>query len=303
MIYNIVERTNEIFSTREIAVGFWLFIILIVILRRKDSRTAFINLLEVLFSKIFIKLFLFMGIYLFLLLNILKVNEFWDISLIKDAIIWVFFIGVLSIFKTIKKGKSIGYFKKMIVDNLKLSIILEFIVNAYTFSLIFEIILIFFVSMLQLVNIIIENKIEIEKEKYSNTYKLINTILAIVGFYVFFNSLELIIRNSSILNISSIVKSILIQPTLTILFIPYLYLVALYVGYENLFFKIRSKKTIDDDIRPKLIYSILLFCNININKVNDFIKRSRILTSNIRRKEDIQTLFKNYRDNKDPAIS
>ena len=135
---------QEIFNSREIAIGIWAIVVLAVVLMSKSLRPAlmqFVNTtIRILFCrKIVIFSFIFIAFLLFAL-DLLKWTTFWDISMLKDTILWVIFVEPPLFGKAIEKAKDYRFFYDLVIDNLKFFALFEFFVGFWTFDLWLELI-------------------------------------------------------------------------------------------------------------------------------------------------------------------
>lgn len=255
-----MDKVFDSLSTREIAWAIWILIALMFCMVGKDIRKSMFSVLKALFAwKISISLLLFFihtSIYVFILFKL----GIWDISFLKDTIIWTLSFGFLSLMN-INKVDGSEYFKKIFIEAIKWTIGIEFIVNFFTFSLTKEIILVpilVFSTMIQTVA-----SFKKEDKQVENLFK---NLLSAFGFFVFFYSLYKTIEEHSKLFTIDNFKSIMLPIILTITFLPFMYLYNLIVKYESLWLILRFNIKNEND-RNKVKRQILFVANFNINKV------------------------------------
>ena len=136
----------EIFSNREIALFIWVIILILFLFSKKDTRHSLKGLVKAFFAKKLITLFVLMVLYVFGIVLILYKLTFWKGDLMKDTVFW--FLSVASImFFNINKVESKQYFKNHIYETIKWTIILEFVMNFYTFTLPTELFLLPFIIL------------------------------------------------------------------------------------------------------------------------------------------------------------
>jgi hypothetical protein len=249
-------------STREISILIWLIIsfsIFILI-----SQKAFLNVLRFLFHyKIISALFTYL-IYCSGIIYILFELDYWNLDLLKDTIIWFLSTGII-IFFNINKIEKTDYFIKIINDNLKIIIFLEFVINFYTFGIITELIV---VPTITLIIIVYEySKYTMHKNpKHINANKFLQFILSLFTVFIFSHIIYKIIFDYKQLFTNSNIKSLYLPILLTILSFPFYYFLALIMIYEEFFVRINfmfsSKK-----IRRQVKKNILLNANFNLNKL------------------------------------
>ena len=80
--------------------------------------------------------------------------HFWNISATKDTILWTLGSAFGMYFSLNKVAQDENYFNNVILDNLKIVLLLEFVVNLYSFSLPVELIVIPIVSFIVLLNVL-----------------------------------------------------------------------------------------------------------------------------------------------------
>lgn len=79
------------FTNREIAIIFWLGVLLIYCIINKGIRNSLVDVLKVLTSKIFIIIISSMLIYISGIIFVLYKLGYWELYLIKDTSIWIIF--------------------------------------------------------------------------------------------------------------------------------------------------------------------------------------------------------------------
>lgn len=253
----------EIFSTREVAFMIWssIFIVgAIIIIKPK----GFFDLLKAFFNyKIQVPLWL-------MFINITGITiclyhfKIWNLGLLKDTIIWSIASATV-LFFNINKAKDFTYFKPIVFENLKVIVILEFMTNFYTFNFVTEMIVIPIITFLGVLQIYAEHSAKTNPEhmKVASCLKSTFAIFGILIFlYVSFETYKYYIELLTVQNI----KCLLLPFVLTILLIPFLYLLALYMNYEILFTRIPYLIK-EEKKQKKLKRNILLYSNINLNKL------------------------------------
>lgn len=254
---------NKIFdslSTRELASAIWVLIAFTACMFNKSIRQSFFGVFKALFVwKISVSLlafFLHTALYVFILFKI----KLWDISALKDTVIWSFGFGFVSLMN-INKVNNSTYFKKVFFDTIKWTIAIEFILNFFTFSITKELIIfpiIVFSVMTQA-----SASLKPEHKQVENLFKY---ILTGFGFFVFFLSLYKTIEQHSQLFTINNLKSFLLPMFLSITFLPFMYFYNLLVKYEGLWtilkFIIKNKQD-----RQRVKRQILWVANFNIDKL------------------------------------
>jgi len=297
-INDITIQVTGVFSNRELAIGFWIIVLIVYGGSLKPVRKHIPGLIKAMFDRKLMYWYLSMLIYLIGMIVILKAIGFWEARQFKDTIIWFLFVGIISSSRAVGKAKDLNYFFIFIKDNIKLMILVEFIINLYSFSFLSELFLVFFAVLLSMMVVVIENSPKYQNKNGKVMKNSFNFLLTIIGFLVLINSIRLTVINIDSIVISELIKDLLLPSILSIFFVIYIYLFVIYAAYEIVFVRLKFIKTIDDRFRFLLKLRILLFCNINIIRINSFIQRSLIKNCDVKSKVDIGKLFGNYKSYK-----
>lgn len=283
---------DDIFTTRETAIIIWTAIIIIYALFRKQLRASIlgviksalkIKLLEYFFSYLFyISLFVYAFYYL----------KWWDISNLKDTVIWFIFSGLPIGFIVATKKLERGFWKTLYLDNLKLMVLVEFIINSFTFSLVVEFFFILpFTTMITALNAFSKHD-----EEYKNVERLTNLILTLFGFAILFYSLyRAIVEINSIENMNTL-RSILFPVVYSIISIPYMYIFKLIVEYENLFTRLKLGRERSRELNSLIKRRLILFCNFDIKKLQIAANMNNYNIMSMSSKDEIDVMIKSYKN-------
>jgi hypothetical protein len=232
----------------------------------KDIRNSLVGIFKLLFGKQIGTILLLLTVYVITTLFLLKKFGTWDFTLLKDTIFW--FVSVaLVLFFSINKAKDTHFFKDIVKESFKWTIALEFFVNFYTFSLLTELFLmpaIFFLTMTLAYS-------QTDK-KYEQVSKLLTNIFAIIGLTFFVYVTYKTFYNYQDFFTLHTLFSFLLPPILTVLLIPFLYLLALYINYELLFVRVDFMIN-DSEKKQSLKREIFLLANLNLNRLTSISKK------------------------------
>ena len=78
------------------------------------------------------------------------------------------------------------HIKKILKDNLKFTMILEFFMSTFTFNIWIELAIIPVITIITVMNVIAERK-----EEYKSVHKLLDSVLAIAGFWIFYETIKI----------------------------------------------------------------------------------------------------------------
>jgi hypothetical protein len=263
-----MQKLLEIFSTRELSLLLWISVILIAILLVKSIRKSIFAIFRLFFSKQILPVVIALTIYTLLSVLFLKQVSLWDKSLIKDTVFW--FIGFAMVtFFTINKAKDTSFFKTILKECFKWTIFIEFFVNLYTFSLITEIIMLPIIVLFGVTQAVAQTD-----KKNEAASKLLTNLLAIIGtVYIGYALYKTITAFKDIWTLQNL-QTFLLPLLLTVLLLPYFYLVALYMHYQELFITV-DFMTNDNSLKAKLKRIIFLTANVNLNKLTSIKQKLR----------------------------
>lgn len=298
-LFNTLDKSylwlKDTFNNRELAMGIIIIIIILFALSKKEIRKSIKEIIKTLFNKKLIFINIILISYFLVMILILDKVGFWENRLWKDAIIWFLFTAIVYVVNSIGQAKDFNYFRSSINDNIKIFIVLEFILNMYTFSLIGEIVLTIVLSFISISIVLCESIEDINTNGSKILINILKWIQTLIVILVLARSIKLISMNTQNILLYDLLKDILLPLILMMMFIPYVYLLVLYSTYEIIFIRLKFKKTINDNIRWYLNLRILLICRLNINRINDFTKKSTILYTNIKTISDVNELIFNYK--------
>jgi hypothetical protein len=278
MIKNYIFK---FFNNREIVLTIYLLIFICWSLTQRAIRRSILNLIKMFFNK-----FIFLSIIaLLLLVSIISYGlhalKFWDFSMLKDTVYWTFGVGFIVMMNSNKALEEENYFKNIIRDNFKLVLIIEFIGSLYVFGLITEFILMPFVIILAIMIAFSETYNESSQIK-----NFLNLILAIAGLGYLIYSGYMIYKDINVFASYKTLKSFLYPILMTLLFIPFAYLYALYLHYESLFFRLKFALKDDIELRRYAKKRILISVNFSLFRLK--LISPGFLFNKCKSKEDIK---------------
>lgn len=143
----------------------------------------------------------------------------------------------------------------------------EFLIGFFNFSLLGELILIPTVTFISLLYFYADyNK---EKEGYLTVSKFLNSLLSIVGISILIYVVYKVITNGKDLLSISNLKSFLFSPLFTLFFIPIVYLIVVFMKYEDIFGNLNRSQFINRKRKLKIKILFLFFGNINLKSLDN----------------------------------
>lgn len=252
----------SILSTREWATLIWGCIFMLYVLCHREIRKSLWNVIVIFSDK---KLRILWEIILLYVLTITMVFCYlpiWENIYIKDIIIWFLFSGLIYCMNAVSSEADETYIKKMLKDNLKFTMILEFFMSTFTFNIWIELAIIPVITIITVMNVIAERK-----EEYKSVHKLLDSVLAIAGFWIFYETIKIGINEYKQLNIINTLVSFIIPIVYLILIIPLEYALELYSKYELLFLRMTFKEEKDKKTKIRHRVAVICSCRISVRRV------------------------------------
>ena len=209
----------NIFNNKEIATAIWFVVVLFFILSKREIRKSALGLLRTLFQTKMLMLIFLMGFYTFWMVFFLYKVHYWDVSLLKDTIIWFFFAGIVMAFRILSSETNANILRKIIIDNINAIIIVEFLANTYTFPFVVELFLIPFLALIV--------GLEIAAKGDRKTVSVVKLMAGLRTIIVIIILTYVIIKLSSdyknFFNLTTL-RDFLLAPLLSFLFLPLVYI-------------------------------------------------------------------------------
>lgn len=258
----------QAFSTRELAYAFWLMALLVYALTIPGARKSVGGMLGVVGHWKVVLILLLLSAYVALTVYALSKTGLWVPALWKDTLVWFVTVALASLLETGKALEEKRFFEGILGRAIAIAVVVEYIVNLYTFPLLVEILtfpVLFTLSM--------ASAFGATGSEHRRVGKFADMILA---FYVV---------TVLILSISTVAGQILtwegfrafiLPVTLTICLLPYLYGLVLFSGYENLFLRLRFLTT-DDEIQRYARKTLFRGFGLSITKLREYSQRGRLL--------------------------
>lgn len=265
---NVLLEYFSILSTREWATIIWILILLIYILKNKKTKGAFLDVIKILFGKNLIKIWIITSLYVFLITLVFSKIPIWDNCYIKDIIIWFITAGVIFCFNAASKESDEQYIWKVLKDNLKFTVVIEFFYSTFTFSIWIELLIIPVITFLAMIDAYAN-----AREEYKIVHKFMEVVFAIISIWFFFETFKIGLKEYKELSILNTFVSFMIPIVYLILILPLEYLIELYSKYEILFIRISFKNNMDKKIARKRKFVIIRECGLSVHDVLLFQKK------------------------------
>jgi hypothetical protein len=182
-------------------------------------------------------------------------------------------------------------FRKVMIDSIKIVIILEFLVNTYTFSLPIELITMPIIALIAMIDVIASFD-----EKYSAILKLTRGVQVVVGFIILSIAVSRAISDFQNLQSLDTVRSITLAPLLSLLFSPFVYVMVLISKYELVFVRLKLGKEKEKKLKRYAQRRILMHTGFSLRKVQHLLRNYAVDLMHIQTEADVDRLLRRSMD-------
>ena len=262
----------DIFSTRELATAFWVGAILIAvgmaIVTNKKIRQGVIGVLKCFFNRKLRKLWEIYLLYIGIITLMFSRFPIWKNIYLKDIILWTLFSGLTICMNAVAGEADEKYISKVLKDNIRFTVVTEFLLSTFTFSLWVELIIIPIMTAITLLDVVAAQKSETVA-----VHKLLQSVIAFIGLCLVFQTVKVGIREYRELNVTNTLVSFFIPIVYLLLVTPLEYAFELYSKYEMLFIQMHFKEPSDKMVRRKRHLKVIKVCGLSVKRIMLFQKQ------------------------------
>ena len=262
----------DIFSTRELATAFWVGAILIAvgmaIVTNKKIRQGFIGVLKCFFNRKLRKLWEIYFLYIGIITLMFSRFPIWKNIYLKDIILWTLFSGLTICMNAVASEADEKYISKVLKDNIRFTVVTEFLLSTFTFSLWVELIIIPITTVIVLFDTVAEHKSDAIA-----VHKLLQDVMAFAGLCVILQTVRVGILEYRELNVTNTLVSFFIPIVYLLLVTPLEYAFELYSKYEMLFIQMHFKEPSDKMVQRKRHLKVIKACGLSVRKIILFQKQ------------------------------
>lgn len=262
----------DIFSTRELATAFWVGAILIAvgmaIVTNKKIRQGFIGVLKCFFNRKLRKLWEIYFLYIGIITLMFSRFPIWKNIYLKDIILWTLFSGLTICMNAVAGEADEKYISKVLKDNIRFTVVTEFLLSTFTFSFWVELIIIPITTVIVLFDTVAEHKSDAIA-----VHKLLQDVMAFAGLCVILQTVRVGILEYRELNVINTLVSFFIPIVYLLLVTPLEYAFELYSKYEMLFIQMHFKEPSNKMVRRKRHLKVIKVCGLSVKRIMLFQKQ------------------------------
>lgn len=255
----------ELFNNREQALLIWGSIVFLLLFSQKEARKTLAEIIAILLGRTILPILVSMALYVGLQVAAVRMIIDWNLSLTKDTFIWAIFTAFVLVLHVYRDAKDPTHFRNVALRSLGLVILVEFLLDSFPFDLIGELIFVPFITFISMLRVV-----STSNERFKSLRQLCDFVLAAVGGILTLQVISSMLRDFQGLMTTESLYSLLLAPVLTITFIPYLYILAVVMVYQNCFNMFRLYLPGYPELVPIAQRRTVVACRFNLGKIRRF---------------------------------
>lgn len=217
-------------SNREIATLIWIGLFLIWMLIMPKIRQSLGSVIKDFCQPVILRVVVMAALYIMGTIWLLHRRDIWSTDFIYSTLTWAITFALVAMFEAHKLASDKRHMGKIIRDVINVTAVLMFIVELHSFSLAVEMI-----ALPVLTFITLMHEMAKMREEHAAVEKLLGAILAIVGLSYFAISLWQTWAGYEEIDGLDTLRSFIIPVLLSLLFLPFLFGLGVYMAYERIF--------------------------------------------------------------------
>ena len=275
------------FDNRELAVVFWLIIMLVAAATSGKVRASMVGVVRAFYVRPILIGLLLLAAYFSGLVVLLAKLGVWGPAQLKLTLLWFFTVGAVGLFSAQAISENPCRLSQSVRSNLKITVLLEFFVNLYRMPLLAELVFVPFTAVLGALLAVSETK-----DEFIPARRLFNGVAIFVGSLLLAYAVWNAVTDFKSLANADAVRSFVLPVVYSLLLLPFLWLAAVFIAYEEVFVRLQFVAK-DQSLHPYIRKSLLLKFRGNIRLLRIWFQvawfRSFATKSDV--DESIQTLL------------
>jgi len=250
------------FNHREVATAIWLLVAAWLALRKPEVRKSLLGVLRAFCHAKILGAVVLLALYVTGLVFVLRHLAMWDITLLKDTIIWFCVGGFAMIMRFTTADDTTGLFRKILGDSVKVVIVLEFLVNTYTFPLGVELVLVPALTFVALIDVVASIN-----EEHAIVAKLARRIETVAGLAILAIAIGRAIADLQTLSSLATIRSIALAPVLSVCMYPFAYLMLVISQYEQLFIRLDLRTERSTQFKRYVRRRVMMYAGLRLDRL------------------------------------
>lgn len=221
----------DILNNREIATVIWFVAVFGFLIIKANAWDALAGVYRSFFKPLILWPIAMMALWVAASVWVLARHGLWEIENLKTTIIWFVSFAIGWMFNVKRwEGDPNENVRHVLKDVLSLTVIVTFLTEFYTFSLVVELLLVPSVAFITLLAVVAERD-----EKTQIVGKLGNGLLAVIGFSMLIYAAGRLVADFSGFATPETGREFALPGLLSLLFVPYMYVFSVVMGYSTVF--------------------------------------------------------------------
>lgn len=282
------------FTTRDVAIAFWTTVLLIWALRKPDIRRnlgAALKVAATLWRR-FLALLLYVGLAIWACWSI----GLWTPELLKDSALWFVLSGGALAFSQMQIHTEPGTWSARIKEQIGIVVVVEYVVNTYTFSLPVELVLVPGLGLVAMLDVFARHD-----PRHASVAKLPGCVQSTLVLGVGVSAIWTAVSHAPEFGSAATFRAIAIIPTLSALLVPFIYTVAIFTAYEQLWSHISTQADRNRKVVRYARCRLLKHLGLSPGRIRRFFRDGRVIElRRIRTREDVDALLEHDASELDP---
>lgn len=221
----VIELNN-----REIASLIWIAVGIVATVLKADLRELVLGAVKILFHRKVFAVFALAGVYIAACVAVMAIFDVWEWVNLKTTLLWAVGFAFVTIFDANRIDEDRTYFGKTLRDTISVTVLIVFIIEMQSFSLIAELILLPIITFIGLLHAVSDTKPE-----HAAATRLLSWVLGLVALFYLSYSVSQTVRGWSDFDGIIAARELIVPVVLSLLFLPFLYGLSVYMVYEKVF--------------------------------------------------------------------
>jgi hypothetical protein len=255
------------FTTRDLAVAFWALVFLACALSNSEMRRSIVNLVRAFLQWKILLSMLAVAAYIFLSVRVLWTAGLWIPALLKDTVFWFCGTSVALVMRFVTEPDTASMGRSVVAESIAVAVIVEFMVNTYTFHLGVELVL---VPLLVLIGAL--DAFTSHDDAYAGARGCIKALQLMIGVVIIASVGIRVVSDLQGLGSLDTLRDMALPPILSLLFIPCLYGLVLVSKYEQVFLRLNMGRDKSAKLRRYARRRILVTVGLSLVKAERLVR-------------------------------
>jgi hypothetical protein len=227
-----------------------------------------------------------MALYAAAMVAGLYVVGLWRPAMIKEAVLWFTLTAFAMVMRFMPSRGDERIFRSVFADNVRLVVVIEFLVGAYVLSLLAELVLFPIVTLLAMLDAFARLD-----QKHATVAKVTGPLLSIIGLVILSFAVTRAVADYRSLGTMDTSRTILFPLLMSIGFVPFVYGLVAFATYESVFTNLTMGGKKAPDVVRYAKRRIIFQHGLSLHRLRSFLKRSGFKLMQIESPEDVERLL------------